>query len=114
MTGPSYAFVQKFLGFYCFKSKSHQDEFSPEGWCKAAMYALLVNEELLSWPEQSTRERKWLHVPEAVEQCRHKWMEDVLDAFSKWLANKALAIEEEDPISAPASPHLGDSMSIPD
>ncbi|XP_039146175.1 nudix hydrolase 16, mitochondrial-like isoform X2 [Dioscorea cayenensis subsp. rotundata] len=106
--------LKKFLGFYCFKSKSHQDEFSPEGWCKAAMYALLVNEELLSWPEQSTRERKWLHVPEAVEQCRHKWMEDVLDAFSKWLANKALAIEEEDPISAPASPHLGDSMSIPD
>lgn len=46
-----------FLGDYKFKSKTLQDEYSPEGLCKAAMFALLVKEELDSWPEQSRRER---------------------------------------------------------
>ncbi|CAK9133632.1 unnamed protein product [Ilex paraguariensis] len=74
-----------FLGYYHFKSKTHQDEFCPEGLCKAAMFALLVKEELGSWPEQSTRSRKWLTIPEAVESCRHPWMRDALvQGFSKW------------------------------
>ncbi|KAJ0980972.1 hypothetical protein J5N97_009227 [Dioscorea zingiberensis] len=97
--------LMKFLGDYCFKSKSHQDEFSPEGWCKAAMYALLVKEELCSWPEQSTRERQWITIPEALQQCRHKWMEEALEAFSEWHANKVSGVEgEEDPISVASSP----------
>ncbi|KAL4388640.1 hypothetical protein GQ457_09G026440 [Hibiscus cannabinus] len=76
-----------FIGFYNFKSKTHQDEFSPEGLCKAAMFALLVKEELSSWPEQSTRMRHWLTIPEALQSCRHEWMKDALEnGFCEWLA----------------------------
>ena len=89
---------QEFLGFYYFKSKSHQDEFSPEGLCKAAMFAMHVKEELGSWPEQSTRHRRWLTIPEAGEQCRHPWMrEALLEGFSKWHANKMMSAEEDHP-----------------
>ncbi|KAJ4720402.1 Nudix hydrolase 16, mitochondrial-like protein [Melia azedarach] len=77
------------LGHYQFKSKTHQDEFSPEGLCKAAMFALFVNEELESWPEQSTRQRSWLTIPDAVESCRHPWMREALeDGFCKWHAER--------------------------
>lgn len=81
--------IMEFLGHYDFKSKTHQDEFSPEGLCKAAMFALLVKEELSSWPEQSTRNRKWLTIPEAKENCRHAWMRKVLEeGFCKWHDDK--------------------------
>lgn len=81
--------LKDFLGYYYFRSKSLQDEFSPEGLCKAAMFPLLVTEELRSWPEQSTRQRSWLAIAEAAEQCRHPWMEEALvEGFSKWLANQ--------------------------
>ncbi|PIM97226.1 hypothetical protein CDL12_30306 [Handroanthus impetiginosus] len=76
-----------FLGSYPFKSKTLLDEFSPEGLCKAAMYALHVKEELDSWPEKSLRERSWLTIPEAIERCRHPWMREALEkGFSKWFA----------------------------
>ncbi|RVW36402.1 Nudix hydrolase 16, mitochondrial [Vitis vinifera] len=79
----------EFLGHYHFKSKTLQDEFSPEGSCKAAMFALFVKEELESWPEQNTRRRSWLTIPEAYENCRHPWMREALkDGFSKWHENK--------------------------
>lgn len=77
--------LKHFLGCYLFKSKTLQDESCPEGLCKAAMFALLVKEELPSWPEQSTRERSWLTIPEAIERCRHPWMREALEeGFSKW------------------------------
>lgn len=76
------------MGDYKFKSKTLQDEFSPEGLCKAAMFALLVNEELDSWPEQSRRERSWLTIPEAIESCRHKWMREALEeGFLNWYSD---------------------------
>ncbi|KAK1571282.1 hypothetical protein Q3G72_014476 [Acer saccharum] len=77
------------LGYYDFKSKSHKDEFSPEGLCRAAMFGLLVKEELKSWPEQRTRMRSWLTISAAVENCRHAWMREALeDGFCKWHAAK--------------------------
>ncbi|KAJ8773898.1 hypothetical protein K2173_009329 [Erythroxylum novogranatense] len=76
-----------FIGDYHFKSKTHQDNCCPEGLCKAAMFALLVKEELESWPEQSTRTRSWLTIAEAVENCRHKWMGEALEQFSVWVAD---------------------------
>lgn len=79
------------MGYYQFKSKTHQDEVNPEGICRAAMFALLVKEELESWPEQSTRNRTWLTVEEAAGRCRHSWMSEALvDGFSKWHAEKML------------------------
>ncbi|KAK3446559.1 hypothetical protein EUGRSUZ_A02243, partial [Eucalyptus grandis] len=78
-----------FIGFYEFKSKTLQDELSPEGWCRAAVFALLVKEELESWPEQSTRQRSWLTVAEAMECCRYPWMREALgEGFSRWHADR--------------------------
>lgn len=31
-----------------------------KGWCRGTMFALEVNEEMTSWPEQDTYERKWV------------------------------------------------------
>ena len=76
---------QHLLGFYDFKSKTHQDACCPEGMCRAAVFALHVKEELTSWPEQSTRQRTWLTVPEAASQCRYQWMQEaLLTGFSDW------------------------------
>lgn len=98
--------IMEFLGCYQFKSKTHQDEFSPEGLCKAAMFALFVKEELDSWPEQSTRMRTWLTIPEAAENCRHPWMREVLEeVFSKWHAEKMSSSGENHQNStSPSSP----------
>ncbi|KAK3043209.1 hypothetical protein RJ639_001642 [Escallonia herrerae] len=80
--------LMHFLGNYSFKSKTIQDEFSPEGLCKAAMFALSVKEELECWPEQSLRQRSWLTVPEALGCCRHSWMRKALEeGFSEWHDN---------------------------
>ncbi|CAO2820310.1 unnamed protein product [Amaranthus hypochondriacus] len=77
------------LGYFKFKSKTHQDKYCPEGLCKAAMFALLVKEELQSWPEQNTRNRFWLTLPEAAQSCRHAWMRIALtDGFRKWHGDK--------------------------
>ncbi|XP_056689363.1 nudix hydrolase 16, mitochondrial isoform X2 [Spinacia oleracea] len=88
-SGPGLLFPKDLLGYYKFKSKTHQDEFCPEGLCKAAMFAMLVKEELESWPEQSTRSRFWLTIPEAAQSCRHAWMRVALvDGFLKWHGDK--------------------------
>ncbi|KAL3534623.1 hypothetical protein ACH5RR_003084 [Cinchona calisaya] len=85
------------LGEYEFKSKTLQDESSPEGLCKATMFALLVKEELVSWPEQNVRERSWLTIPEAIERCRHSWMREALEkGFSKWYADGMINTRNED------------------
>jgi hypothetical protein len=73
---------KQLLGFYDFKSKQ------PEAMCRAAIFALHVKEELASWPEQNTRQRSWLTVPEAAEQSRYPWMQEALvTGFSAWLEN---------------------------
>ncbi|XP_054785570.1 nudix hydrolase 16, mitochondrial-like isoform X2 [Prosopis cineraria] len=72
--------LQDFLGHYNVNSnKTLKDEFCPEGLSKAAMFALLVKEELQFWPEQSNRQRNWLTIPEAVHSCLHQWMRDALN-----------------------------------
>ncbi|KAJ1375252.1 NUDIX hydrolase domain [Sesbania bispinosa] len=83
--------LMDFLGYYEFRSKTHQDEFSPEGLCKAAMFALFVKEELELWPEQSTRNRSWLAVSEALGSLRHAWMRDALECFCKWHEDKLVS-----------------------
>ncbi|PWA82558.1 nudix hydrolase [Artemisia annua] len=77
--------LMHFLGHFHFKSKTLQDECSPEGRCRASMFALFVKEELNSWPEQSRRVRSWVTIPEAFECCRHSWMREALEkGFNKW------------------------------
>ncbi|KAF7836204.1 nudix hydrolase 16, mitochondrial-like [Senna tora] len=86
-----------FLGYYEFRSKTHQDEFSPEGLCKASMFALFVKEELQSWPEQKFRNRRWLSVSEAIGSCRHAWMRDALEYFCKWHECELVSAREDLP-----------------
>jgi diphosphoinositol-polyphosphate diphosphatase len=89
---------KQLLGFYDFKSKTHQDEFCPEGMCRAAVFALHVKEELASWPEQSTRQRSWLTVPEAASQSRYPWVQEALiTGFSVWHEKWSKAISGADP-----------------
>lgn len=89
--------LMHFLGYYFFKSKTLQDEFSPEGLCKAAVFALLVREELQTWPEQSIRERHWLTIPEAKERCQHVWMREALEeGFSNWHGGQVQSNSKED------------------
>ncbi|GAA0163869.1 hypothetical protein Leryth_009127 [Lithospermum erythrorhizon] len=89
--------LMHFLGEYEFKSKTLQDEYSPEGLCKAAMYALFVKEELDCWPEQSLRQRSWLTIAEAIDRCRHSWMREALEeAFSKWYADGMIKTMKKD------------------
>ncbi|XP_035544734.1 nudix hydrolase 16, mitochondrial-like [Juglans regia] len=97
--------LMHFLGYYIFKSKTLQDEFSPEGMCKAAMYALLVTEELQSWPEQSTRQRHWLTIPEAKKRCQYQWMRETLEeGFSKWHADRISSnLKKENHVVSPDS-----------
>ncbi|KMZ68330.1 Nudix hydrolase 13 [Zostera marina] len=99
------------IGDYNFKSKTLRDEFSPEGHCKATMFALLVEEELCSWPEQSTRQRSWLTIPQVTEQCRHAWMLDALDqGFAKWLADNVYDSDNIE-VGSDAAIHAADSSS---
>ncbi|KAH6559111.1 hypothetical protein KP509_1Z027400 [Ceratopteris richardii] len=71
--------LKGYLGSWDFKSKRLQSPHSPEGRCRAYMFALIVKEELASWPEQDSRERCWISVAEAMEKCRYEWMKSVLE-----------------------------------
>lgn len=44
------------------------------------MFAMMVEEELESWPEQDSRCRTWLSISEAANSCRHPWMREALMA----------------------------------
>ena len=52
------------------------------------MFALFVTEELDSWPEKDIRQRKWVTVEEAREQCKLLWMCEALDKFEGYLRSK--------------------------
>lgn len=66
------------LGSWEFRSKSHRDEYS-HGYCRAEMFAMCVTEQLDSWPEQDARQRQWLEIAEALDQCRYDWMREALN-----------------------------------
>ncbi|KMZ64760.1 Nudix hydrolase 13 [Zostera marina] len=66
--------IMEFLGNY----------HGETGKC-TSMFALQVKEELISWPEQNSRRRIWLAIPEAQKQCQRAWMNDALvHGFLKW------------------------------
>ncbi|GAV82581.1 NUDIX domain-containing protein [Cephalotus follicularis] len=69
------------LGVWEFRSKSKQNSCSLEGGCRGYMFAMEVVEELDSWPEQSSYNRKWLTPEDAFKLCRYDWMRDALKRF---------------------------------
>ncbi|MCO5547642.1 hypothetical protein L7F22_001093 [Adiantum nelumboides] len=79
------------LGTWDFKSKRQQGDCSPDGLCRAYMYALVVTEELDSWPEQHARQRHWFTAAEALDSCRYEWMQRVLEQCILHLSNSTSA-----------------------
>ncbi|KAK9021727.1 hypothetical protein V6N11_011700 [Hibiscus sabdariffa] len=69
------------LGVWEFRSKSRQNCCDMEGGCRGHMFALEVTEELDSWAEQTSYNRKWLSPEEAYKYCRYDWMRDALRVF---------------------------------
>ncbi|ESR45678.1 hypothetical protein CICLE_v10003280mg [Citrus x clementina] len=71
---PKRSLIKADAGYYHFKNKTHQDEFSPQGLCKASMFAFQI--------------RSWLIIPVAIECCGHPWMREAPeDGFCKWHAD---------------------------
>ncbi|KAF9586918.1 hypothetical protein IFM89_039790 [Coptis chinensis] len=58
-----------------------------------------------SWPEQNTRQQRWVTIPEAAENCRHAWMREVLEeGFCKWHEEKLSARKDNSAFSVSSSP----------
>ncbi|XP_068661273.1 nudix hydrolase 13, mitochondrial-like [Aristolochia californica] len=76
------------LGIWEFRSKSRENSCSREGYCKGYMFALVVTEVLDYWPEQGSRERRWLSISEAIKLCRYDWMREALEVFQERLRCK--------------------------
>ncbi|KAL2624317.1 hypothetical protein R1flu_008562 [Riccia fluitans] len=88
------------LGEWYFKSKRQQGDCCPEGLCRAYMFALAVNEQLESWPEQHARQRQWFALADAVGQCRVEWMKDALEKCKIYLSLPATSHIFEDSLSS--------------
>lgn len=79
---------RKDLGCWDFRSKRYQDDSSLEGFHRAHMFALLVTEQLDSWPEQNERHRKWVTITEADGKCKHDWMRQALHSCVTYLSSR--------------------------
>ncbi|XP_068665236.1 nudix hydrolase 13, mitochondrial-like [Aristolochia californica] len=71
------------LGVWEFRSKSKENRCGREGYCKGYMFAMEVTEELDYWPEQGSRERRWLSISDAIKLCRYDWMREALEVFQE-------------------------------
>ncbi|PKA54810.1 Nudix hydrolase 12, mitochondrial [Apostasia shenzhenica] len=80
------------LGVWEFKSKSKENLCGQEGACRGYMFPLEVTEELESWPEQTTHDRKWLNVLEAWKLCRYDWMREALNSLCMFITGKAVKL----------------------
>ncbi|KAG0533180.1 hypothetical protein BDA96_04G170400 [Sorghum bicolor] len=74
------------LGHWVFKSKSSQNSTSLSGACKGYIFAMEVTEELETWPEQDTHNRRWVSPAEAYQLCRYEWMREALTALLERLS----------------------------
>ncbi|PKA55283.1 Nudix hydrolase 13, mitochondrial [Apostasia shenzhenica] len=91
------------LGVWEFKSKSKEKLCGQEGACRGFMFPLEVTEELESWPEQATHDRKWLNVCEAWKLCRYDWMREALNSLSTLIAGKPVRPLALPDVSEPAT-----------
>jgi len=79
------------LGSWDFMSTRHQKDRNVDGCRKGYMFVLVVTEELESWPEKDARQRKWVTVREARDQCKLQWMCLALDKFEDYLSSKGVS-----------------------
>lgn len=85
---------RKDLGSWHFRSKRYQDDKGLEGFHRAHMFALLVTEQLDSWPEQDERQRKWVTITEADAGCKHDWMRQALHSCVTYLSSRPASLPE--------------------
>lgn len=76
------------LGSWDFISSRHKKDCNVEGFRKGFMFALFVTEQLESWPEKDVRQRKWVTVEEARDQCKLPWMCEALNKFEGCLQRR--------------------------
>lgn len=79
--------IERYLGSWDFFSMRHQKDRNVAGCRKGYMFVLAVTEQLDSWPENDARQRKWVSVREAREQCKLEWMRLALDKFVEYRSN---------------------------
>lgn len=79
------------LGSWDFMSTRHQKDRNVDGCRKGYMFVLVVTEELESWPEKDARQRKWVTVREARDQCKLQWMCLALDKFEDYFSSKGVS-----------------------
>ncbi|KAK8617371.1 hypothetical protein V6N13_080287 [Hibiscus sabdariffa] len=91
------------LGVWEFRSKSRQNSCSLEGGCRGYMFAMEVTEELDSWAEHITYNRKWLSPEEAYKLCRYDWMREALGALLRGMEKNNKIEREHQMISAGCS-----------
>lgn len=77
------------LGEWNFKSKAHNTDH--QGY----MFPLLVQEQLVEWPEKNVRSRIWMSVAEARKVCQHCWMKEALDRLVNRLTSQQPHNKEE-------------------
>ncbi|BAF09952.1 nudix hydrolase 21, chloroplastic [Oryza sativa Japonica Group] len=71
------------LGCWYYKSRRYDTTY--EGF----MFPLRVTDELLQWPEMSSRKRTWATVQQAMDGCQHGWMREALERLvSRHATNK--------------------------
>eukprot|EP01026_Neomeris_dumetosa_P079737 TRINITY_DN873_c0_g1_i1.p3 TRINITY_DN873_c0_g1~~TRINITY_DN873_c0_g1_i1.p3 ORF type:complete len:194 (-),score=42.64 TRINITY_DN873_c0_g1_i1:593-1174(-) len=72
--------ISDVLGEFAFESRK-----ADQGRCIARMYVMRVLEVLNSWPEQAERDRRWVSIQEAMEDCKYDWMKE---ALAVWVLNQ--------------------------
>ncbi|AQK52765.1 hypothetical protein Zm00014a_002973 [Zea mays] len=96
------------LGHWVFKSKSSQNSTtSTSGACKGYIFGMEVTEELESWPEQDTHDRRWVSPAEAYQLCRYDWMREALTALLERLS----VLQPVAAAAAAATPELAADQS---
>ncbi|XP_057950259.1 nudix hydrolase 13, mitochondrial-like isoform X2 [Malania oleifera] len=91
------------LGVWEFRSKSRQNSSSLEGGCRGYMFALEVDEELDSWPEQAIHGRIWLSEEEAFKRCRYEWMKEALRIFLASLTKERTVDTRKESVGHPSN-----------
>ena len=72
-----------YVGEFKFKSRKKALNASGlKGGCLARVFVMDVTEEMVKWPEQKKRTRRWMPAADAIEICKHDWMRDALRTWA--------------------------------
>lgn len=78
--------VQGKLGTWNFENNNNKKKKATS--YEGHMFALLVKEQLDSWPEMQFRQRHWISVGEARNACKQWWMKEALESLVNRLSKE--------------------------